>query len=106
MTYASVAKGIRGGGQNGPGTRPQDATYRGDNVWTYELGTKFSGMNSRLTVNADIFYNDYNDFIGQNSLAPSSTGAGFVAINLNTGHVESYGAEIEAHLRLTDQWRI
>ncbi len=106
MTYASVAKGIRGGGQNGPGTRPQDATYRGDNVWTYELGTKFSGMNSRLTVNADIFYNDYSDFIGQNSLAPSSTGAGFVAINLNTGHVESYGAEIEAHLRLTDQWRI
>ena len=106
MTYASVAKGIRGGGQNGPGTRPQDAVYKGDSVWTYELGTKFSGMNSRLTVNADVFYNDYDDFIGQNSLAPSSTGAGFVAINLNTGHVESYGAEIEAHLRLTDQWRI
>jgi iron complex outermembrane receptor protein len=105
MTYASVAKGIRGGGQNGPGTRPQDAIYKGDSVWTYELGSKFSTMGGRLSVNADIFYNDYNDFIGQNTLAPSA-GGGFVAINLNTGHVESYGAEIEAHLRLTDHWRI
>jgi iron complex outermembrane receptor protein len=105
MSYASVAKGIRGGGQNGPGTRPQDATYKGDNVWTYELGTKFDAFDRRLTINADVFYNDYKDFIGQNSLAPSETG-GFVAINLNTGTVESYGAEVEAHLRVTDHWRI
>ncbi len=105
MSYASVAKGIRGGGQNGPGTRPQDATYKGDNVWTYELGTKFDAFDRRLTINADIFYNDYKDFIGQNSLAPSATG-GFVAINLNTGTVKSYGAELEAHLRLSDHWRI
>lgn len=103
MTYASVAKGIRGGGQNGPGTRPQDALYKGDSVWTYEVGTKVSS--GGLSVNADIFYNDYRDFIGQNSLAPNSTGAGFVAINLNTGKVESYGAEIEAHWRVTPHWR-
>lgn len=103
MTYASVAKGIRGGGQNGPGTRPQDALYKGDSVWTYEVGTKISS--GGLSVNADIFYNDYRDFIGQNSLAPNSTGAGFVAINLNTGKVESYGAEVEAHWRVTPHWR-
>ena len=106
MTYASVSKGIRGGGQNGPGTRPQDVTYKGDYVWTYEVGTKFSALDHRLTVSADVFYNDYHDFIGQNSLAPNSTGAGFVAINLNTGHVKSYGAELEAHLRVTNNWRI
>jgi iron complex outermembrane receptor protein len=106
MTYASVSKGIRGGGQNGPGTRPQDVTYKGDYVWTYEVGTKFSALDHRLTVSADLFYNDYHDFIGQNSLAPNSTGAGFVAINLNTGHVKSYGAELEAHLRVTNNWRI
>ena len=103
MTYASVAKGIRGGGQNGPGTRPQDAIYKGDSVWTYEIGTKVSS--GGLSVNADVFYNDYRDFIGQNSLAPNSTGAGFVAINLNTGKVESYGAEVEAHWRVTPNWR-
>jgi iron complex outermembrane receptor protein len=104
MTYASVAKGIRGGGQNGPGTQPNAVTYKGDSVWTYEVGTKFNVMDHRLVINADVFYNDYDDFIGQNALAPSAT-AGFVAINLNTGHVKSYGAEVEGHLRVTDHWR-
>src|SRR3569623_1604908 len=106
MTYASVSQGIRGGGQNGPGTRPQDLLYKGDYVWTYEVGTNFSALDHCLTINADVFYNDYHDFIGQNSLAPNSTGAGFVAINHNTGHVKSYGAELEAHLRVTPHWRI
>ena len=104
MSYASVAKGIRGGGQNGPGTRPQDAIYKGDSVWTYELGSKYG--RGPVSVSADVFYNDYKDFIGQNSLAPNSTGAGFVAINLNTGKVKSYGAEIEAHARLSPNWRV
>jgi iron complex outermembrane receptor protein len=104
MSYASVAKGIRGGGQNGPGTRPQDAIYKGDSVWTYEIGSKYG--HGPVSINADIFYNDYRDFIGQNSLAPNSTGAGFVAINLNTGKVRSYGAEIEAHAQLSQNWRV
>ena len=104
MTYASVAQGVRNGGQNGPGA--PNLIYSGDSVWTYELGTKFAVLNRKLSVDAAVFYNDYDDFIGQNSLAPSTTGAGFVAINLNTGHVESYGAEGEAHWRVTDNWRI
>ena len=111
MTYASVARGVRGGGQNGPGA--PNLIYEGDSVWTYEAGTKFSALARRLTLNASVFYNDYDDFIGQNSLAPSTilnpaTGqpVGFVAINLNTGTVRSYGAEFEGHLRLTDSWNV
>ena len=104
MTYASVARGVRGGGQNGPGA--PNPIYRGDDVWTYELGTKAATPDRRILVDAAIFYNDYNNFIGQNSLAPSTTGAGFVAVNLNTGHVTSYGAEVEAHLAPTPRWRI
>ena len=105
MTYASIAKGIRGGGQNGPGTPAASVIYKGDSVWTYELGTKFSALSNALSVSADVFYNDYRDFIGQNTLAPK-VGGGFVAINLNTGTVRSYGAEIEAHWRVTPAWRI
>ncbi|MDH7975886.1 TonB-dependent receptor [Sphingomonas sp. AR_OL41] len=103
MTYASVAKGIRGGGQNGPGTTAALALYKGDSVWTYEVGTKVS--HGGLSVNADVFYNDYRDFIGQNTLAPK-VGGGFVAVNLNTGKVKSYGAELEVHWRITPNWRI
>ena len=104
MTYASIARGVRGGGQNGPGA--PNLLYKGDSVWTYEVGTKFAVLDHRLTIDADVFYNDYSDFIGQNSLAPSTAGAGFVAINLNTGHVASYGVEVEAHAKVTSQWRI
>ncbi len=104
MTYASVARGVRGGGQNGPGA--PNLIYRGDDVWTYELGTKLSSADRRFSLDAAIFYNDYKNFIGQNSLAPNTSGVGFVAINLNTGTVESYGVEAEASYRLTDNWRL
>lgn len=104
MTYASVARGFRGGGQNGPGA--PNPIYEGDSVWTYEFGTKSILLDDRLALNAAVFYNDYSDFIGQNALAPSTTGIGFVAINLNTGTVESYGLEFEAHLEATEHFRV
>ncbi len=104
MTYASIARGFRGGGANGPGA--PDPIYKGDSVWTYELGTKTAFLEQRVVLNAAVFYNDYRDFIGQNTLAPSTTGAGFVAVNLNTGNVRSYGAELEAHVAPTRQLRL
>jgi iron complex outermembrane receptor protein len=103
MTYGSISRGFRGGGSNGPGS--PNPIYRGDSVWTYELGAKTESQDHKLTLDGAIFYNDYDHFIGQNSLAPSTVAPGsFVAINLNTGHVTSYGAEIEAQYRPTDRW--
>ncbi len=111
MTYASVARGVRGGGQNGPGA--PNLTYDGDSVWTYEIGSKTSAFGGRLTANVAAFYNDYRNFIGANALAPSTirnpaTGqpAGFVAINLNSGDVESYGAEAELAFNINKAWRV
>ncbi|WP_156458086.1 TonB-dependent receptor [Sphingomonas sp. Leaf412] len=104
MTYASVARGVRGGGQNGPGA--PNLIYRNDSVWTYELGAKAGAFDNRLTGSVAAFYNDYKDFIGANALAPSTTGVGFVAINLNSGKVESYGVEAELSYRVTDDWRV
>jgi len=101
MTYASISRGFRGGGTNGPGA--PNPIYQGDSVWTYELGTKWESDDHKLSLDADVFYNDYSNFIGQNSLAPTPGGA-FVAINLNTGQVESYGAEVEADWRPTERW--
>jgi iron complex outermembrane receptor protein len=101
MTYASVSRGFRGGGANGPGL--PNPIYQGDSVWTYEVGTKFETDDHKLAVDADIFYNDYSNFIGQNSLAPCGGGA-FCADNLNTGQVTSYGAELEAQYHPTERW--
>ena len=102
--YGSIARGFRGGGQNGPGA--PNLIYEGDSVWTYEVGSKFRTADRRLTLDTALFYNDYSNFIGQNSLAPSTSGAGFVAINLNTGDVRSYGFEAEAVWRPDEHWRI
>ena len=103
MTYASIARGFRGGGTNGPGA--PNPVYQGDSVWTYELGTKFKAFDRRLTATAAVYYNDYSDFIGQNSLAPK-IGGGIVGINLNTGDVEAYGFEAEFNFRITENWTI
>jgi len=103
MSYASIARGFRGGGQNPPGS--PNLIYKGDSVVTSELGTKLQALDHRLSIDADVFYNNYAHFIGQNSLAPSTGGVGFVAINLNSGQVKSYGAELESHFNATREWR-
>ena len=58
-------------------------TYKGDSVWTYELGTKYSSNDRRVSLAAAVFYNDYKNYIGLNSIAPSITGS-FTTIDLNT----------------------
>lgn len=104
MTYASVARGVRGGGQNPPGS--PNLIYGNDSVWTYEVGTKFDAFGGDLFVTADVFYNDYSDYIGVNAIVPSTNSAAAIAVMLNTGDVESYGAEIEATWRVTPNWKL
>lgn len=103
MTYASVARGYRGGGFNAP-TAPV-RTYKGDSVWTYELGTKYASVDHKAMLSSAVFYNDYKDYIGLNSIAPAE-GGGLVTVDLNTGNVESYGLEFEAVVRPVRAWSL
>lgn len=103
MTYASVARGYRGGGFNAP-TAPT-RTYRGDSAWTYELGAKYAAADGSSGMSGAVFYNDYKDYIGLNSIAPA-TGGGLVTVDLNTGNVESYGLELEGFVRPVPAWSI
>lgn len=103
MTYASVSRGFRGGGFNPPVAPFR--TYEGDSVWTYEIGTKYASADRRASLAGAVFYNDYKNYIGLNSIAPAITG-GFTTVDLNTGDVESYGVELEGAVRPTDAWTI
>lgn len=103
MTYASVSRGFRGGGFNSPVAPFR--TYQGDSVWTYELGTKYTSADRRVSLSAAVFYNDYKNYIGLNSIAPAITG-GFTTVDLNSGDVESYGIELEGYFKPTDAWTI
>ena len=103
MTYASISKGFRGGGFNGP-TAPF-RTYKGDSVWTYELGSKYISADRRLSLAGAIFYNDYKDYIGLNQFVVGTDGNA-VTVDLNTGDVKSYGAEIEVMFRPVRAWTL
>lgn len=56
--YASVAKGFRSGGFNSFGFPEFDS----EAVWTYELGTKMSILDDRLSAEVALFYSDYSDY--------------------------------------------
>ena len=79
-------------------------TYKGDSAWAYELGTKYSSPDRRLSLAADVFYYDYKDYVGLNSIL--ATGPSFTTIDLNSGDVKSYGVELEASFRPVPQWTI
>jgi iron complex outermembrane receptor protein len=99
-----VSRGFRGGGTNGPGA--PNPIYKGDSVWSYEVGSKMTSSEKGLVLNLAAYFNDYEDYIGQNSLAPSEINGTFIAINLNTGDVESYGAEAEVSWQATDSFNL
>ena len=104
MMYGSLARGFRGGGANGPGA--PNPLWDGDSVWTAELGGRARLNGGDVIVSGAVFYNDYSDVIGQNSLAPSTTGVGFVGINLNSGDARSIGIEGEFTAFMTNDWTI
>ena len=103
MSYASVARGYRGGGFNLPLAPLR--TFEGDSAWTYELGTRFASPDGLLNLSGAVFYTDYSNYIGLNSVAPSLAG-GLVNVSLNTGDVERYGLELEATVRPIEEWTL
>jgi outer membrane receptor protein involved in Fe transport len=97
--YLSAAKGFRSGGfNNALGFPPFQPEY----VWTYELGTKLSLLDHRLTINADIFYSNYRNFVitGLNPNAIQED------IFQNAGDAVIKGAETQIQWRVADEWTL
>lgn len=62
MTYASVAKGYKGGGFNGRANSVANFTkFAPEQVWTYEVGLRSDLFNRTVRFNATAFYSDYKD---------------------------------------------
>ncbi|QNN65281.1 TonB-dependent receptor [Sphingomonas rhizophila] len=104
MSYVSVAKGYRGGGFNGPDVPAAIRTFKGDSAWTYEVGAKYSSLDRRVSLAGALFYNDYKDYIGLNTIL--GLDVGFTTIDLNSGDVKSYGVELEGVFRATPEWTL
>ncbi|HEY2465294.1 MAG TPA: TonB-dependent receptor [Steroidobacteraceae bacterium] len=97
--YATVSKGFRPGGPNSPIPVPPCAAaaptqFGPDSVWNYELGEKLRFLNSRVSVNGAIYYEDWTNV--QQQVAPTC-GFKFTA---NAGKATVYGAELELNVLL------
>ncbi len=111
--YATIAEGFRNGGINIPipitgpasclpylqaiGYSAEPQTYAPDKVWSYELGEKSQLMDGRLTLNGDIYYNQWKQIQQQLALGCS------YEIEVNAGEAQTYGPEIEAAVHLTPE---
>ena len=92
--YGTVSKGFRPGGPNSPIPVPPCASaaptqFGPDSVWNYELGEKLRLLDSRISINGAVYYEDWTNV--QQEVAPSC-GFKFTA---NAGKATVYGAELE-----------
>ncbi|MGH6613704.1 TonB-dependent receptor domain-containing protein [Sphingomonas sp.] len=71
LLYASFARGYKGGGSNPPRVdidtavvqlQPLPTTFKPEYVNAFEIGTKNSFADGKLTLNATAFYYDYKDY--------------------------------------------
>ena len=98
MTYASVSRGVKGGGFNGDwGTLTlEQREFDEEEVLSYEVGMKSSFFDRRLTLNAALFRSEYDNF----------QSASFLGVNFlvrNAEEVTTKGLEIDSTVVLT-QW--
>ena len=92
--YGTVSKGFRPGGPEladscSSCVSAAPTQFGPDSVWNYELGEKLRFLNSRISVNGAIYYEDWTNVQQQVS---SSCGFKFTA---NAGKATVYGAELE-----------
>lgn len=103
LIYLQAAQGYRNGAPTGNGLRPNCAAelaalgyatapteYGPDKLWNFEIGSKNTLLDGRMTLNAAAFYIDWTDIQSSISL---TCGSGFVA---NAGKAVSKGVELES----------
>lgn len=97
--YAKYARGVKSGGFNADylTTQALGGTLRlgKETVDSFEVGAKFTALDRRLRVNADVFYARYSDYqVSQFRVVPNSTPPRIELALTNAGEVETYGPEV------------
>ncbi len=106
LLYFSASKGFRVGGANQPipllptptgcPLSEQPPPFSGDEVWSYELGSKNRLADGRLKIDASVFYVDWKKI--QQQIYFNSCSFGFIA---NTGTATSKGFDLAAQFAMT-----
>ncbi len=116
LFFATAAKGFRMGGANFPiPSSPQcdaaigaffgpsgfESDFESDDLWNYELGTKFAFAGRRAGVSATAFHIDWDNTQVPVQF-PSALQCPFTGLTTNLGSATSRGFEIEAQFLLLE----
>ena len=117
MVYATASKGFRVGGANKPIPVSSDACradlaafgltqavgpYDSDSVWSYEIGTKSSGLfDGRVQLFTSAYYLKWSDI--QQSLFLPRCGYQFIG---NLGSAVSVGGDVQFQVRVTRHFNV
>lgn len=109
MVYVNAAKGTKPGGFNtalgsGAAQLPEDLlAYDEEEAWTYELGAKSQWLDRRLTVNAALFYTDWDQVQVDSQFIPPPPAVGTTGYTSNAGTAKIKGGELEVQYQATEQ---
>lgn len=107
IVYAQAAQGFRDGNSQNPLNRPGCATdlallglpaagpsdFFPDSLWSYEVGSKNTLLDRRVTLNGSAYYTDWQDI--QQSIVLPGCGA---STTINAGTVKAKGFELASQI--------
>ncbi len=101
MTYLRVASGYRAGGANGVASAGVPASYKSDQLVSYELGLKGQFLDRKLGLDAAVYRINWSDIqIGQVDLTKGSS------YTSNAGNAISQGLELSGTFKPTADWKL
>jgi iron complex outermembrane recepter protein len=109
MAYATAAEGFKSGGYDLSGSSAGGSSalvnaalahpFDQETVWNYEVGEKLTGLDNRLTLDVDLFDDEYHNL--QTSQLVVINGVP-VPITSNAGNARVAGVEVEGQLIPTE----
>ena len=99
--YTSAAKGFRSGGVNSFINGVAEPPYSPESLWAYELGTKTSLLDGRLSADAALFYSNYTNYQVVGISRPS-----IVDFTQNGGDAWLKGVEWDLTWHPVDAWTL
>jgi len=102
MAYINISKGYRSGGFNPFAPIGYSKTYDEETLISYELGSKSSFLDNRLTLNSAIYYMDISDM----QVNTSIPNGGFASYMSNATKATSKGIEFDLNYQATKEWSL
>jgi outer membrane receptor protein involved in Fe transport len=106
LLYATASKGLKPAGFLNVGVvfDANDAKYKPEELWNYELGAKTSWLDDRLRLNAAYFHMIYKDRITNLLVPDARSPQGTTTLVVNAGEAKVDGFEVELTAQLSESW--